>query len=143
MSRTCIAANVRRIVIERAHECCEYCRIAQDDQFFTFQIDHIIAEKHGGATEIDNLSLACAEWNVYKGSDIASVDWEDDARIVGLFHPRRQQWDDHFFVEEDTGFLKALTATGRVTIALLMLNTHERMTDRLLLIAAGRYPCSD
>jgi hypothetical protein len=48
MSVTYISPQLRRAVIERAGNCCEYCRISQDDQFFAFEIDHIIAEKHGG-----------------------------------------------------------------------------------------------
>lgn len=41
MSTTYISAALRREVIERAGSCCEYCRLAQEDVFFSFQIDHI------------------------------------------------------------------------------------------------------
>ena len=75
MSVTYISPQLRRTVIERASEWCEYCHISQADQFFAFEIDHIIAEKHGGQTLIDNLCLSCPDCNAFKGSDIASIDW--------------------------------------------------------------------
>ncbi len=50
-----ISAQLRREVIERAKNRCEYCGISQEDQFFVFEIDHIIAEKHGGQSVLDNL----------------------------------------------------------------------------------------
>ena len=71
-----VSAQLRREVTDRAGNCCEYCRISQEDQFFAFEIDHIIAEKHGGPTVGDNLCLSCPECNAFKGSDIASIDWK-------------------------------------------------------------------
>ena len=72
-----ISAQLRREIIDRAGNCCEYCRISQEDQLFAFEIDHIIAEKHGGPTVTGNLCLSCPECNAFKGSDIASIDWEN------------------------------------------------------------------
>jgi hypothetical protein len=43
-------AAVIRQVWQRAHRCCEYCRMPQDYDEATFEIDHIIASKHGGPT---------------------------------------------------------------------------------------------
>ncbi len=44
-------AALRRLVRERAGNRCEYCGIHQDqDAFFTFPVDHIIARQHGGKT---------------------------------------------------------------------------------------------
>jgi hypothetical protein len=91
-----ISAQLRREVIERAENCCEYCRISQEDQFFAFEIDHIIAEKHGGATVSENLCLSCPECNAFKGSDIASIDWNHGEQVTQLFHPRKQVWESHF-----------------------------------------------
>lgn len=91
MSSTYIPAALRRLVYERAGGRCEYCLIHEDDVFAVHEIDHIIAEKHGGPTEADNLALSCALCNKYKGSDIASVD-PDTGEIVPLYHPRRARW---------------------------------------------------
>ena len=45
---TYISDALRRLVIERAQHCCEYCLLSDEDSFLPFEIDHIIAEKHGG-----------------------------------------------------------------------------------------------
>jgi hypothetical protein len=142
MSSTYISAALRREVVERAGECCEYCLLAQVDQFFAFEVDHIIAEKHGGATQSDNLCLACPDCNAFKGSDVASVDWINEGIIVPLYHPRRQRWTEHFRLDMTSGRFEALTPEGRVTIFLLKLNDPDRITDRKLLIAEHRYPCT-
>jgi hypothetical protein len=43
-------ARLRAQVRDRAGGRCEYCRIHEDeDPFFTFPIDHVIAQQHGGA----------------------------------------------------------------------------------------------
>lgn len=142
MSVTYISPQLRRAVTERAANCCEYCRMSQSDQFFAFEIDHIIAEKHGGQTLIDNLCLSCPDCNAFKGSDIASIDWETDEALTPLFHPLRADWEDHFHVDTDNGRIEAKTAIGRVTVFLLRLNDSDRMMDRNLLIDEQRYPCT-
>jgi hypothetical protein len=47
-------------VRHRANNRCEYCRIHQDDSYLSFQIDHIISQKHGGTNDLSNLALAIA-----------------------------------------------------------------------------------
>jgi hypothetical protein len=141
VSSTYISAALRREVIERAGNCCEYCRIAQEDQFFAFEVDHIIAEKHGGPTISENLCLSCPECNGFKGSDVASMDWENDGAIVPLYHPRQMNWDTHFQFDDETGRIEPLTSQGRVTVFLLQLNESDRTTDRKLLAELDRYPC--
>jgi HNH endonuclease len=53
MSTTHILIGLRRQVRERAGECCEYCLIPESMTFALHTVDHIIAEKHGGATTAD------------------------------------------------------------------------------------------
>ena len=84
-----ISAALRRRVTDRAKNRCEYCLVSQDDAFFTYQIDHIISEKHRGETHLNNLCLSCPECNVYKGSDIGSIDPETQC-LTPLFNPRTQ-----------------------------------------------------
>ena len=43
----------------RARHKCEYCRLPEWTSLLPHQIDHVIARKHGGKTEISNLTLAC------------------------------------------------------------------------------------
>ena len=135
MSSSYISAQLRQQVYERAKGCCEYCLIPELATLFTHQIDHIIAEKHGGLTQLENLALACVICNKYKGSDIASIDIETDD-VTALFHPRRHLWSQHFRLEN--GFIIPLTANARVTVNLLQFNRLERVIERRLLIAANQ-----
>lgn len=71
---TYIPTTLRRQVIERAGNRCEYCLLPAEVAFFPHEVDHVIAEKHEGATDIDNLALACWRCNRHKGSDLTSFD---------------------------------------------------------------------
>lgn len=139
MSKTYIPAALRRQVIERAQDCCEYCFVNALDRAIDYAVDHIIAEKHKGPTQLDNLCLSCFWCNSYKGTDLSSVDWEGDGAIVPLFNPRQQLWRDHFRL--DGLRIVPLTATGRVTVELLQMNAAERIKERRLLRQLGTYPC--
>jgi hypothetical protein len=132
VSTTHIPVALRQQVRERAQECCEYCLIPRSMTWASHTIDHIIAEKHGGATASDNLALACALCNSRKGSDLASVD-EQTGFIEPLFHPRRDRWSDHFQLIR--GRIEPRTAAGRATTRLLHLNDTERVQERELLVA--------
>ena len=135
---TYIPADLRRLVVERAGSCCEYCRMQVADRLLPFEIDHVIAEKHGGFTQADNLCLACYRCNGFKGSDIASADPET-GNATFLFNPRHQHWDDHFRLND--ALLEPTTPEGRVTVFLLRLNAPIQIEQRAILIAKGRYPC--
>lgn len=133
-----ISSALRQIVTERANNCCEYCKLSREDDSFPFAIDHIISTKHGGDTTSDNLALSCTECNSYKGSDIASIDPQTGSATY-LFHPRKQQWNQHFRLSGVR--IEPLTPEGRVSVKLLRLNSTERLALRKLLAALGRYPC--
>ncbi len=134
MSRTHIPAELRRSVRLCARDCCEYCLIPESMTLAVHEIDHVIAEKHGGPTNADNLALACALCNGFKGSDLASIDPER-GDIVPLFNPRRDRWAEHFRLEG--GRIQPLTPSARATVRLLQLNYPDRIEERALLIAAG------
>lgn len=135
MSR--IPESLRRFVVERAQRRCEYCGLHEDDAYFSHEIDHIYAEKHGGGTTQDNLCLACIDCNRYKGSDLSSLDPATGA-IESLFHPRRDAWNAHFRLLP-TGVIEPLTARGRVTARLLRFNQVNLIAERARLIHLGRY----
>ncbi len=128
---TYIPNALRQLVYARARACCEYCLIPEAMSLAPHEIDHIIAEKHKGATTEDNLALSCTLCNKHKGSDVASVD-ADSQQIVRLYHPRRDTWGDHFELQD--GVLVGLTPIGRVTITLLKANRAERIEERQLLL---------
>ena len=136
-----ISNEQRRLVRQRAGDCCEYCRLSQTGQLVGFQIDHIIAIKHGGTDDDDNLCLACYDCNIYKGSNVAALDpLTRDA--TKLYDPRRQNWDDHFMINPDA-VLSGLTPEGRATILVLRLNDEERVKQRLGEMSVGEYPCQN
>src|SRR5436309_1771575 len=54
-------AALEQAVWTRAGNACEYCCMPQALYRIPFQIDHIIAEQHGGPTTLDNLALACSQ----------------------------------------------------------------------------------
>lgn len=122
-------AAMRRLVRQRAGECCEYCGLAQEHSpLATLHVEHILPKKHGGTDGSDNLALACIDCNMSKGSNVAGYD-PDTGVLTGLFHPRRHAWTDHF---EWRGVqIFGRTAIGRTTIAVLNLNSEEQMQLRL------------
>jgi hypothetical protein len=136
-----VAAGVsrqdRNVVAERAGFRCEYCLLHQDDSFQAHEVDHITSLKHGGDSSIGNLAYACAKCNAWKGSDVAGYN-ANGTVLSPLFHPRRDAWEAHFELLD--GEIAALTPVGEVTVRLLKFNTAGRISERILLIAAGRYP---
>lgn len=136
---TYVSAGLRRSVIQRANNCCEYCLISQEDRVLPYDVDHVIAEKHGGPTAEANLCWSCYLCNGYKGSDLSSVDWVGGGNIVPLFNPRKDNWHDHFRI--NGSLIEPITSSGRVTVYLLRLNSEERKTERELLTRLGTFPC--
>jgi 5-methylcytosine-specific restriction endonuclease McrA len=50
---------------ELAGRRCDYCRMPERFDPLAFQVDHIIAEQHGGATLLNNLAWSCLHCNVH------------------------------------------------------------------------------
>ncbi len=121
---------------DRAKNCCEYCLVPESLALASYQVDHIIAEKHGGTTTEENLALSCPLCNQAKGSDIASIDPET-GDTVRLYHPRQDNWKEHFGIEITNGMILPFSAIGRVTINLLRINRSSRLPVRQILIKAG------
>jgi len=142
VSTSYISAELRRLVFARAERLCEYCLIHADDTFFGCEVDHIVSEKHGGATSAENLALACLFCNRNKGSDIASVVPGTD-QIVRFFNPRTDSWGEHFRLGVDGISLVALTETGEATVRIFGINTGERLLERDTLREVGRYPTAE
>ncbi|MCZ2099098.1 MAG: HNH endonuclease [Anaerolineae bacterium] len=134
---TYISAELRRLVAERAEGCCEYCLIPEADTYAIHEIDHVFAEKHGGETTEENLCLSCWICNRLKGTDLCSLDLLN-GQITPLFHPRRDQWADHFRLDGAT--IVPVTPQTRVTVRLLQLNRQQRINERQILIDLGDYP---
>jgi hypothetical protein len=133
MSLTHVPAELRRLVRERANGCCEYCQVPERASFALHEVDHIVAEKHGGETSADNLAFCCTLCNRRKGTDLASVDPQTGEPAL-LFHPRKQRWLEHFRLNGPR--IEPLTATGRATARLLGFNAEARLAERAALPAS-------
>lgn len=132
-----ISSEDREFVRSRAPKICEYCRLPEYASVLPHQIDHIIGRQHHGSDDVQNLCLACIRCNLKKGPNIASVD-PQTKRIVALYHPRTQRWEEHFQLID--GRILGLTAEGRATVALLDANDEDRVRIRKVLIGRGWLP---
>jgi hypothetical protein len=126
-----------KLVWARAESRCEYCRMAQKDDSIDFEIDHVIAVSHLGATRAGNLALSCFLDNSYKGTNLSGIDPETGL-VTRLFHPRRHKWQRHF--EWEGPFLRGRTSVGRATISTLKINLPNRVAHRAALIAERAFP---
>jgi hypothetical protein len=127
-------AALEDLVRRRARFRCEYCLLPEALASTPFQLDHIIAQSHGGLTHADNLALACFHCNNFKGPNLAGIDPES-SEIVRLFHPRHDAWQEHFRWDGD--HLAGLTGVGRATIGTLRLNHSLRLALRRSLLREG------
>jgi 5-methylcytosine-specific restriction endonuclease McrA len=90
-----VASALAATVRNRDRDRCEYCKMHQSLQGATFQIEHIIPRSLGGATNLDNLVLACPSCNLHKSNATKGIDPET-GQFVPLFHPVHQTWTEHF-----------------------------------------------
>ena len=114
-------------VRHRAAGRCEYCLFPESASELPFHIDHIIAQKHGGQSESENLAWACFSCNLRKGSNIAGLDPET-GELTALFNPRTDGWSDHF--AWDGILMRGKTAIGRATVMVLDINHVDSVTVR-------------
>ncbi len=136
---TSIPIFLRRLVIHRSGDRCEYCGLSQAGQVATFHIDHITPEFGGGSTTADNLALACVSCSLRKGARQLIKDPASD-ELVLIFHPRQQSWREHF--DWDDVEVTALTAIGRATIDALSLNRPIMLAIRAEEKIFNRHPPS-
>jgi hypothetical protein len=101
------------------------------------QVDHAIAEKHGGRAESDNLCLACTFCNRAKGTDIGSIS-SSTGEFIRFFIPRKDHWADHFWLNGVA--VEPRTPIGDVTAKILGFNDADRILERRTVQAVGRYP---
>jgi hypothetical protein len=134
---TTIPASLRRLVIQRAENRCEYCRISQIGQVATFHIDHIVPVVAGGETIAKNLALACVSCSLRKGAR-QNLEDSETGEVVSIFNPRQQAWKEHF--DWKGVQVVGLTATGRATVQALDLNRATMLAIRAEEELLGRHP---
>ncbi len=128
---------LRKEVVQRAGNRCEYCQLSQAGQEAAFHVDHVHPVAEGGETTLENLALACVSCSLRKGArrlardPIGKID-------VALFHPRNQEWSQHFTWQGNR--VRALTACGRATIELLKMNRAVVVAIRGEERLVGRHP---
>lgn len=132
MSR--VGEEIRHAVRVRANGRCEYCFKPELATTYGFHVDHIIPPQHGGTNELDNLAWACFECNVSKGRDVSSYDFVT-RQLTPLYHPRKQNWTDHF--EFQRAVIVGKTDVGRVTVRILELNHPSQVETRQMLMDIG------
>jgi hypothetical protein len=102
----------------------------------TFHIEHVIARQHGGGDDPENLALACDRCNLRKGTNLSSLDPET-GDAVQLFHPRKQEWEEHF--ELRGAVIVGKGPIGRATARLLDMNATRRVQLRSALLEASEF----
>lgn len=122
-----ISESLKKSVIRRANNCCEYCLMENDVSFIPHQIDHIISLKHEGETSLDNLAYACFSCNNNKGSDIGTMLLPNKI-FIRLFNPRIDSWNKHFEIEN--GVIYAKTNIAQATVKMLKMNEIDRIIER-------------
>jgi len=130
-----VDAGTRLFVRDRAGDRCEYCQLRQEHSAVPHQIEHIVARQHGGSDDVGNLALACHRCNLHKGPNLSGID-PATGDVAALFHPRRDQWADHF--AHRGAYIQGLTASGRATVAVLALNDARRLEFREELLGTDR-----
>lgn len=113
----------------RAGHRCEYCHAPEAVFNLSLEVEHIVPLARGGAQTAANWALACRACNLYKATHMTGRDPTNDC-AVRLFHPREDQWNDHFQVTPESGEIMGRTAIGRATIGRLILNHPAQLAAR-------------
>lgn len=137
-----VPAQLRRFVLHRSGERCEYCQLSQAGQEAAFHIDHIRPVAAGGETVAENLALACVSCSLRKSAKQIAFDPETKTEVP-LFNPRRDarvvMFAQNIF-NCDGVRVVGLTATGRATSEILSLNRPLILAIRQEETALGRHP---
>ena len=139
MSESRVTSAQKKVVAERAFNCCEYCKSQARFAIQSFSIEHIIPISKSGETALDNLALACQGCNNHKYNKTEGRD-RVSGEIVQLYHARQQRWSDHFAWNDDFTLIIGLTPIGRVTVEELQLNREGVVNLRRVLYAMGEHP---
>ena len=132
-----IPARLRRQVVLRAQNRCEYCGLAQAGQEAAFHADHVVPVLAGGRTTFENLALACVSCSLRKGARQQAADPLTGA-VATLYNPREDLWRLHF--RWNGVRLVGLSPTGRATILALKLNRPVALAIRQEEAAWHRHP---
>jgi hypothetical protein len=139
MPRPYIAQEVRDRVAAQAGYRCGYCLTPQSFTAMPLQIEHIVPLAAGGASDEENLWLACPLCNGRKSARTHGIDPESN-QTASLFNPRQQNWSHHFAWSQDGILVVGLTPIGRATVESLQLNHEHFLRARRRWVAVGWHP---
>lgn len=111
MSESKINIQIRQAVRLRAKGCCEYCRSQEKLASQSFSVEHIQPISKGGKTALDNLALACQGCNNHKYNKTEGQD-PVSGEIISLYHPRQQNWHEHFTWNDDYTIIDWVGCSG-------------------------------
>lgn len=137
--RKALPEALKQEVAERARHLCEYClsqlRFSPDP----FSVEHIVPLAQGGSNELHNLALACQGCNSRKYISTEAID-PASGLYMPLFHPRHDEWSQHFVWSDDYSLVIGKTPTGRATVSRLELNRSGVVNLRMVLRRVGEHP---
>jgi hypothetical protein len=139
MARPYIAAELRRLISDRAGGYCEYCKFPVKFALESMEVDHTFPFSLGGKTIAENLALACHGCNQHKQNRIEGMDLVSSATVV-IYNPRTMVWEEHFGWSQETTLIVGKTAIGRVTVRLLKMNRSGLVNLREVLERSGDHP---
>lgn len=118
---------------------CAYCLTAEAISGTSLSIDHILPRSREGLDEFENLCMCCRPCNECKARRTTGQD-PLTGTDVPLFHPRRQNWSDHFTWAAGDAMIEGLTPSGRATIVALRMNNPVVVAARRRWVDAGWHP---
>jgi len=130
-----------KAIAARANHRCEYCHAPELVFNFPFEIEHIIPIYRQGTNNEANLALACRSCNLRKGIRISGIA-PDGSTEIGFFHPRQNQWSEHFQVDIESGAIIGISLIGQVTVENLEMNSPAQVAARQLWIRLDLFPSS-
>jgi HNH endonuclease len=134
-----VSVDLQRQVRAYFADCCAYCRTQEVLTATTFEFEHIIPHSAGGQTAFENLCLSCPSCNRHKAHRQTAIDPITN-ETVALFHPHRQEWEEHFDWSEDRTEILGLSPTGRATISALKMNRPQLVRVRRMWVKMGEHP---
>ena len=139
MANSSLTFAQKQAIVQRAQGCCEYCVSQANFSPDPFSIEHIVPISKGGTNQLDNLALSCQGGNNRKYTHAEAID-PVTGNAALLYHPRQQNWTEHFAWNEDFTRMIGITPTGRATIERLDLNRAGVINLREVLSLINRHP---
>jgi len=100
--------RLKQAVSKNVGGICEYYRSRRDYSPDPFSVEHIHPRARGGVDTPENLALSCHGCNGHKHAKTEALD-PVIREHVPLFHPRQQQWREHFESGDDFTLIIGLT----------------------------------